>query len=369
MKGEAKPCLEKGGKKQILAEMSPVLGFSGHTILSGRVVREKLDFSRMDVVPKQDIRIDERKRGRVQLQAKMTDEQSFDLGTFNIDREGWISARVNTPLPIGEYEIQASFRDCLIGTTSMRILHEDYDSVVVRSDVDMTYLKTDFHTTSAMLELLEQPADKREALPGMPRIYQLLRDRSNVNRPLSFISGSPTFFARVLQNKMKLDGVLYDEIVLKPFKDLLVHGGLNPIGLLKEQVGYKLEALLRLRQNIPPQSKEVLMGDDTEADPIVYALYTKLVQRKMNEEELYKELKKLKVSRFWRKKIQKQLPFFYSSLGDRATVIQIYIHQTKEESQEFDEWKQGVPIRFHRNAEELEVDLRGRDWMKTSSSP
>ena len=352
------PCLEDGGKKQILAEMSPVLGYSGRIVVDGRIVRESLDFDRMAAVPSDDLSVDERKKGQVRIFAN-----TEELGVLDINREGWIHQVFENILDPGTYNLRVEFRNCTIGMVSMRILERDSAPIVVRSDVDMTYLFTDFHSFSAMRRLLKLPADKRETLEGMEDVYKLLRDKEGENRPLSFISGSPVFFKRVLENKMKLDGVKYDEIVLKPFKKLFSSGTLNPIPLIKEQVGYKLHALMRLRQNIPQQSKEVLLGDDTEADPIIYALYTQLIRRKISEDDFFTELDRLDVSRYWKRKIRKQWPLFQASFGEQADVLVAYIHQTKDSSSEFDEWIKKAPLVFHKGAKEIEVDLRKRDWM------
>ena len=355
------PCLEDGGKKQILAEMSPVLGYTGHIPVHGRIVREALDFERMNAIPSDDISVDERKRGQVRIFAG-----AQELGVLDINREGWVHQVFDTSLSPGTYALRVEFRDCTIGTVSMRILKKDSAPVVVRSDVDMTYLFTDFHSFSAMRKLLKLSAHQRETLDGMDRIYAILRDKDGENRPLSFISGSPVFFKRVLENKMQLDGILHDEIVLKPFKKLFSSGTLNPIPLIKEQVGYKLHALMHLRQNIPPQSKEVLLGDDTEADPIIYALYTQLVRQKISEESFFDALEQLDVSRYWKRKIRKEWSSFQASLSVEADVLVVYIHQTKEDIAQFDSWIEKAPFVFHKGAVEIEADLRKRDWMSNT---
>lgn len=355
------PCLEDGGKKQILAEMSPVLGYTGRMVVHGRIVREALDFDRMASIPSDDISVDERKKGQVRIFAN-----TEELGVLDINREGWIHKVFETSLLPGVYDLSVTFRDCTIGAVSMRILDKDSAPIVVRSDVDMTYLFTDFHSLSAMRRLLRLSASERETLKGMERVYALLRDKEGENRPLSFISGSPVFFKRVLENKMKIDGVLHDEIVLKPFKKLFSSGTLNPIPLIKEQVGYKLHALMRLRQNIPPQSKEVLLGDDTEADPVIYAMYTQLVRKQMTEEEFFSKLEQLDVSRYWKRKLKKEWPSFQASLGEQADILVVYIHQTKERSAQFDPWLNKAPFVFHKGAAEIELDLQKRDWMFNS---
>lgn len=355
------PCLEDGGKKQVLAEMSPVLGYTGRIPVHGRIVREALDFEQMDAVPSDDISVDERKKGQVKI---LADAQ--ELGVLDINREGWVRRIFDTPLLPGSYTLRVQFQECIIGAVSMRILDKESEPIVVRSDVDMTYLFTDFHSFSAMRKLLKLSAYQRETLDGMEQVYEILRDKKGENRPLSFISGSPVFFKRVLENKMQLDGVLHDELVLKPFKKLFSSGTINPIPLIKEQVGYKLHALMRLRQNIPPQSKEVLLGDDTEADPIIYALYTQLIRKSISQEEFFVALDQLGVSRYWKRKIRKEWSLFQSSFGKRADVLVVYIHQTKESAEPFQSWFEKAPFVFHKGAKEIEEDLRRRDWMSNT---
>ncbi len=107
--------------------------------------------------------------------------------------------------------------------------------------------------------------------------------------PLSFLSGSPNFFKMVLEEKAQLDGIAEDGIVLKPFKDIIASkvtevdlGGVVPA--LEEQVGYKLTALLRLRLDVPVDTREILLGDDSEADAVAYALYHQLTSRQLTAE-------------------------------------------------------------------------------------
>ena len=118
-----------------------------------------------------------------------------------------------------------------------------------------------------------------------------------------------------------------------------------------------------LRQNIPYQSKEVLLGDDTEADPIIYAIYTQLVRKKLSEKDFFNELDRLDVSRYWKRKIQKEWPLFQASIGDKADILVVYIHQTKETTSEFDVWLEKSPFVFHKGALEIEADLQKQDWM------
>ena len=77
--------------------------------------------------------------------------------------------------------------------------------------------------------------------------------------------------------------------MLKPFKDIIAAkvtdldlGGIVPA--LEEQVGYKLTALLRLRLEVPVETREILMGDDSEADAVAYLLYHQFTSKQLTTE-------------------------------------------------------------------------------------
>jgi hypothetical protein len=73
-----------------------------------------------------------------------------------------------------------------------------------------------------------------------------------------------------LMAKMELDGVEHNGIV---FKDQLQHVRRRDFKKLKEQIGYKLEALLLLWLALPHTCKLILFGDDSESDPAIYSLF------------------------------------------------------------------------------------------------
>jgi hypothetical protein len=60
---------------------------------------------------------------------------------------------------------------------------------------------------------------------------------------------------------------------------------------LRGQVGYKLPVLLKSRVAAPPDSDEVLFGDDAEADAFIYSLYADLLAGRVTEPVLRKVLK------------------------------------------------------------------------------
>jgi len=84
----------------------------------------------------------------------------------------------------------------------------------------------------------------------------------------------------VLEAKLKLDGVEWDELVLKDNVRNLLRGRFRA---LRGQVGYKLPVLLESRIHAPVEAEEVLFGDDAEADAFIYSLYADLVSGRVDE--------------------------------------------------------------------------------------
>src|SRR4030095_9671573 len=123
--------------------------------------------------------------------------------------------------------------------------------------------------------------------------------------PLTYLSGSPSFFKMVLDEKIRLDQILQDGVVLKPFKDIIV-AKVTDVDLttivpaLEEQVGYKLTALLKLRLDVPPDTQEILMGDDSEADAVAYALYQRFTSKQLTVAGLAAALDSVPVDATWK---------------------------------------------------------------------
>ena len=163
--------------------------------------------------------------------------------------------------------------DAFIQRTNSRTLPEGYRGPLYLWDIDKTYLDTHFSSVRGLLRIpLEMAVDKR-AIPGTIPLLRALRrgtTRSPALHPLYFVSGSPPQLRSVIERKMTLDGVDFDGVT---FKDQwgFVRAG-RPKGV-KEQVGYKLRALLLYRQELPAGCKWSLFGDDVESDAEAFALF------------------------------------------------------------------------------------------------
>lgn len=147
---------------------------------------------------------------------------------------------------------------------------------IYRWDLDKTYLQTDFDSVRALLRTAIEPASEKRNVPGAAT---LLRELRRATRPgettrVCFVSGSPKQMRRVLTEKLRLDGIEFDEFILKPNLRNLLTGRFRA---LREQVGYKLPALLTGRAGVSRGAREVCFGDDAESDAFIYSLYGDLL--------------------------------------------------------------------------------------------
>jgi hypothetical protein len=149
-----------------------------------------------------------------------------------------------------------------------------------RWDLDKTYLRTEFDSLGDLWRSAIETASDKQAYPGATALLRALRDDGH---RICLVSGSPTQMRTVLAAKLKLDGIDYDEFVLKDNLKNILRGRFRA---LRAQIPYKLPALLESRGGSPPAPAETLFGDDAEADAIVYCLYADLLAGRVPFEDL-----------------------------------------------------------------------------------
>lgn len=337
----------------------------------GRLVEEDVDdIGDPEVTPFSQISQDETTREPFEVALVVGGQREF-VAELETDHEGYFDAVVDISglgLEEGRYSMEVWYDGARVGSSWATLVAEDRAVPIVRSDVDLTYLNTDFHTASAMFELMLQPAAERETLPGMASVYRNLRGDDAI--PVTFLSGSPKFFKRTLEAKMGLDGVVQDGLVLKPFKDI-VATNVRELTLteivpeLKEQIGYKLTWLLKLRLQLPASTPEVLMGDDSEADFVIYNLYYRFLTGALSVAELHDELVFLGVSASWLAQIDLLAPLV--EVTPEGAPLAIYINQTEAPSTTFSvgEWTIPGVTRHHEGALPLALDLQEQGLVST----
>lgn len=142
---------------------------------------------------------------------------------------------------------------------------------VYRWDLDKTYLRTEFDTARDLLKLAFESAAQKRTVPGAAA---LLREIT-ATQPLGIyiVSGSPEQLRRVLEKKLRLDGIRWDSFTLKPQLSNILRGRFR---FIKDQVSYKLRALLESRALLTERIDEYMFGDDAEADAFIYSVYSDL---------------------------------------------------------------------------------------------
>ena len=147
---------------------------------------------------------------------------------------------------------------------------------VFRWDLDKTYLRTEFDSMRDLIKSAFETAADKKAYPGATALLRSLR--AGEGHRVCIISGSPSQMRTVLAAKLALDGVEFDEFVLKNNLKNIMRGRFRAI---RAQIPYKLPALLESRTNCAPAPAETLFGDDAEADAIIYCLYADLLAERV----------------------------------------------------------------------------------------
>jgi len=162
-------------------------------------------------------------------------------------------------------------------------LVERRDQLVYRWDLDKTYLRTEFDTFRDLVRTAMEPAARKRAYPGASTLLREIRATDPA--AIFILSGSPEQMRGVLEAKLRLDGIRWDGFTLKPSLRNLARGKFR---FLQDQLSYKLTALLRSRTNVPPETDEILFGDDAEADAFIYSLYADIAAGRVTQELLMK---------------------------------------------------------------------------------
>lgn len=165
-------------------------------------------------------------------------------------------------------------------------------------DLDKTYLDTAFESLKGLWRTLRETAFQKRNVPGTATLVRALRDywqETHLGRkdfPIYFVTGSPPQLERKIHDKLAYDGIY-------PFglfcKDNVQNLSPRRWWRLTQQIGFKLQALLQLRLHLSENVRQILWGDDSEADAIIYSLYSDLCARRLEEKEIRQILRHFKV--------------------------------------------------------------------------
>lgn len=155
---------------------------------------------------------------------------------------------------------------------------------IYRWDLDKTYLETHFESLSRLVKIAFEGPEEKVNVPGSAALLRELGKEREGLAPsrVAIVSGSPNQMRRTLEQKLRLDGVRWDEFHLKPQFTNLRRGRLRA---LRDQVGYKLPLLLESRAGVRG-TRETLFGDDAEVDAFIYSLYGDIVAGRVDDPAL-----------------------------------------------------------------------------------
>ncbi len=173
-----------------------------------------------------------------------------------------------------------------IHRASYRTLDPHWEGEVFVADIDRTYLATHFSSMRGLAKIPFERAADKEDIAGMARLFREVRRGPTEDRrdtPLYFVSASPSQLRPVIERKMALDGIGFDGTTFKNWGGVVRRLRLRRF---REQIGFKLTALLAGRAELPSGAIENLVGDDLETDPVTFALYADMLARRIPASDL-----------------------------------------------------------------------------------
>ena len=172
-----------------------------------------------------------------------------------------------------------------------RIFPPGYDGLIFVWDIDKTYLASEIDSLRGMLKIPFEFAVDKRTIAGADNLLRLLRrpKQDSVASGIYFVSASPNQLRGTIEKKMLLDGVEHDGITLKDWSTIVRS---VRMAKLREQIGYKLSALLLGRRDLGWRAKEVLFGDDSESDALIYSLYADICAGHLRGPQLQQTLLK-----------------------------------------------------------------------------
>ncbi len=199
---------------------------------------------------------------------------------------------------------------------------------IARWDLDKTYLRTEFDTLRDLVRTaLERPDEKRTN----PGASTLLREMVRAGMSVHILSGSPEQMRKRLEDKLRLDGIAWDTFTLKPNLNNILRLRFRAV---RDQLGYKLPALLRARAalSLPNEDaksatpRESLFGDDAEADAYVYSLYADVVAGRVDARTLLEVCQRGRVY----EDVAEELVAFSTRIERTEAVERIFIHLERQ---------------------------------------
>lgn len=165
-------------------------------------------------------------------------------------------------------------------------------------DLDKTYLDTHWQSLSDIFKVSFTDNFHSNNVPGTSTLVSALKDDWHKKNgeglfPIFFITASPPQMEKKIREKLERDKILPLGIF---FKDNLKNLWPGSFWKLRQHVGYKVNSLVYLRTLLNENVTQVLWGDDSETDAVIYSLYSDLCSRRLAGDEAEKILRHFQVT-------------------------------------------------------------------------
>lgn len=174
--------------------------------------------------------------------------------------------------------------------------YAQYDEVYVW-DLDKTYLDTRWKSITDIFRASFADSSHGKNVPGTATLVSCIKQswqqkKDHKQFPIFFITASPPQMEKKIRAKLESDQILPLGIF---FKDNLKNLWPGKFRKLTQHVGYKVTSLMYLRTLLKEEVTQVLWGDDSETDAVIYSLYSDLCSRRLRDPDREKVLKKFNV--------------------------------------------------------------------------
>ena len=184
------------------------------------------------------------------------------------DRGGYIDVRVRNPgLPPGWHSVTLEGEGGSSALASIQVIADDVDFGIV-SDIDDTILSTWLpRPLVAAWNSFVLTEQARQAVPGMARLYQQLL-AAHPGAPIIFVSTGAWNTYPMIQRFAARHGIPQGAM-------LLTDWGPTNTGWFRSGTDHKRRCLRELARDLP-QIRWLLVGDDGQHDPDLYAEFASL---------------------------------------------------------------------------------------------
>ena len=201
---------------------------------------------------------------------------------------------------------------------------------IVISDFDKTLVETKYKTIPEVYQSLTSPVSD---FPSLDKSVELLKSKIDSGYLPFILSSSPNFYGPTIKEWLDSNDIPSDNVFLKDYRQFL---SIFPTDLFIKDISshgvHKLSQLINiyLMTNIP--SKIFLMGDNSESDPVIYCIFSKIAADDFYPDDLWQEIKSRKEFLFTNSQSLKFLNKLYQAKNlnkKREKITETEIHIRK----------------------------------------